>query len=175
MSDLLHAVALSKMAHTLEIRKIASPAAGADFTVTVGNGEDWILHGFRATLTTSAAVANRAPSFTIDNQTDVAIQVAPNVVQAASLATVFSGVADGSFTSASITGGVVTLAFPTIVLATGWRLKSVTNLIDVADQWSNITVFMERLDEPPWREPMIGTAYEAAVHEALQAAEQGIS
>ena len=176
MSDLLKAVALSRLPHTTEIRQIASPAAGADITIPVGNGEAWRLLGLKATVVTDANVAARIPHLALDNGTATIIgaQISPGASFPAGSTVTLSWVSSYAAGVTVVAGGVVTVGVPDFVIPTGWRLRTITTAIQVGDQWSNITAFIERLDEPPWREPMIGTAFDDAVHEALAQSEQGM-
>lgn len=169
MPDLLKSIAGSRFGPTLEIRSLPSPVAGADLTIPATNGQDWRVLGVTATLTTSAAVANRTVRALVDDQTSVGASMPTGVTQVASTAVTYSWVGGLSFSGATPLNGFVALTLPDLILPTGWRFRTITGLLDAADQWSVVSIMIERLDEPPWREPMIGTSGEAALHDAMQA------
>lgn len=167
MDDQLKIVARQSLVHNIQALPIPTPSAGADFIVFPRAGEDWRILGVRAQLVTSAAVANRIPSFNWDDTTNVARQVPPGVVQVASLSITWCWNLDSSFTSTSILGTVAGVSLPDVVVPSGWRFRSSTQALDVADQWQNIFVMFERMDEPPYRNPLVGTALDAAVQAEL--------
>lgn len=175
MSDLLRAISRSSFVHNVQILPVASPVAGAEFVVSPRAGEDWRIIGIRATLTTSAAVANRVPELVWDDQTTIGAGVAAMTTQPASVAVTYNfAVMSSAFsTGALATGAKANVGLPELILPTGYRARSITSLIDVADQWSNISVGFERLDEPPWRNPMLGTVFDDQVEHELHSQNLG--
>jgi hypothetical protein len=126
-------------------------AAGADWTFTVQKLQR-ILLGF-ATLTTSAAVGNRnigvqyfdgVPTkfFEVVNQSAVTASSTQKVWFAA------SGSNPGTFsvTSATVPQGII---LPKLVLLPGYKYVGHVYGMDIADQWSNVELFVETLDSLP--------------------------
>lgn len=174
MSDLLKATAHESLVHNVQIRTVTpSPAAGADFVIPVPSGEDWRILGIRATLVTSAVVANRTPSLAIDDQTNIGNEFPSLTVIPASQTVIVIWSGDASYASTAVVGGKLIVPIPLVVLPTAYRARSITNLIDVADQWSAITVMIERIDEPPFRGPMVGTAFDDEVEHELSMQQAG--
>lgn len=175
MSGLLRAIAHSSMVHNMQVVPVPSPVAGAEFTFQPRAGEDWRIIGVRATLTTSAAVANRVPEVVWDDQTSIGGGFVALTTQPASIAVVYNFVPGSSAfsTGALAANGKANVGLGEIILPTGYRFRSITTAIDVADQWSAITVAFERIDEPPWRNPMIGTELDEEVEHELALRLQG--
>lgn len=124
---------------------IAQPAAGADWTLTPTGLGAWRILSLSGLLTTSAAVANRAVALVADDQTVTYFRTPASTVQAASLGIHYSAFDGGS---SGLTIGVdQALNWPNggLVLYQGHRLRSVTTLIDVADQWSQVAALVEEL------------------------------
>jgi hypothetical protein len=116
---------------------VPNPAAGADWSVTVPASEVWSLVTITATLTTSAAVANRLPSLVVtDGNVRYARMSAVNT-QAASLTSIATW---GPYGQSGQTGTVVRGILPVAALGPGETIGSLTDLIDVADQWSAIVL-----------------------------------
>lgn len=134
---------------TSEVRAVATPGVGADFSQTVDPGQAWRLRAVRARLTTSAVVANRAPALVIDNQSTTAMELPVTTVIAASLVTDITWVAGYAPTMTAVVGNRIAVAMPDIYVAAGWRIRVNTNAIDVGDAWSGITVWIDRMDSPP--------------------------
>ena len=170
--DILKAVAKSSLAHRVQIRAFPSPGAGADFSTQVGNGEVWRVIGFTATLTTSAAAANRVPAVRITDQTNVGgIASLSLAITATSVVTVSWGLY-ASTSATVVTGGSTTVALPEWTIPAGYLFQTVTGNIQAGDQWSAITAMIELLDEPPYRVPLVGTELDDE-YDALRA--QGMS
>lgn len=146
---------LSRMARrergpfTSEVRTALAPAAGADFSIRVPAGQAWNVRAVRARLITSAVVANRAPDLRVGDQTSIAADFPLGTVLAASLTTDITWVADLGVVMVGTVGNRITVPMGPVVLQAGWELTSNTALIDVGDQWSAITVWLDRMDSPP--------------------------
>ena len=117
-----------------------TPAAGADWTVTVPGESAWAVISVSATLVTSAAVANRAPLFTVTDGSSTLWRVAPGVVQTASLTTTYSWLCELGAPDVTITGGHIQVALPPAYFHPGFTFGPVTATRDAADQWSAIVV-----------------------------------
>lgn len=169
MSDLLHATAHESLVHRLQIRAdIPNPAAGADFIIPVPGNEDWRLLSVRATLTTSAAVANRLPTLVLDDQTNIGAQVAGVFAHVASTVAAVDFVAENGFASTAIIATTVTIGIPKWVVPGGYRIRSLTGNIQAADQWSGISYMVEIMDDPPYRQPMFGTKLWDEIQHAIE-------
>lgn len=115
----------------------ANPAAGVDFSFTLGGGV--ILESVSATLTTAVAVANRSPALKIVSNAPATLirGIQTPAVQAASLTVDYTWAVG---VGAAIVGAnQVTLPLPSMFALVGvWTFSSLTNLLQAADQWSNI-------------------------------------
>lgn len=114
---------------------VASPAAGADWTVAVPAGHLWEPVAVSATLVTSAAVATRVARLLFSDGNFTFADCPPFATQAASLTRRYlwlvspTGVAQGA--------GVLS-SMPDLCAMAGWAIRTTTDLIDAADQWSAI-------------------------------------
>jgi hypothetical protein len=122
----------------MRIVKLANPSAGTDFALPVSGIGDWIVESIAFVLTTSAVVANRLVQLSADDGTDVFGRYGAPAIQVASLVQRYSGFI-GS-TGGGTAGNLTSLAFPTVglYLPQGGFLRSVTQAIDVGDQYSAI-------------------------------------
>lgn len=123
------------------------PAAGADFTFNVTGGNMWELLSFRATLVTSAAVANRVPSLNFsdaDGKLLATFGTGTNVVASTTSQYTWAiGVGYTVLTSPFLLG----LPSPAIPLPNGYRISLGTVALDAADQWSNIRMVVREWAE----------------------------
>lgn len=111
------------------------PAPGAEIQETVPAQRRWLLLAFRATLTTSVAVANRLAGISIDDGTNINFIIHTNVAQVAS--------ATGSINAApgqplyNDNSAQQLLPLPVSnPLKVGFHLRTNTVNIQAADQWS---------------------------------------
>lgn len=135
----------STMDRVLEVLPVPTPAPGAQFVFTLPGDRIYRLRGVSALLTTSAAVGNRLPGITLDDQASVVAGAASNAVTAASLAVRYLWNPLGVNSATSAAGGIVTNGLPDIVVPGGYRLRSVCSAFDAADAWSSINVHVETL------------------------------
>lgn len=122
----------------------ANPAAGADISVPVTPNVTLRMHWISATLTTSATVATRIPTFFIGGSGQGVPNVAPITGQAASTAVVYKLIQTVQpYTDA---GTNVTLPLPpNLVLPTASSVfVTSTAGIQAGDQWSNIHFIYEQ-------------------------------
>jgi len=123
-----------------------APAAGADFSIAFSQYTRIWIHSLSATLATSATVANRTPVFELlDISGNVVWQIAPTVVQAASLVYVYN-LGEALTLSADVNNNKV-IPLPEEVYIYGGgsaAIKSVTTNIQAADQWSNVMLCIEQ-------------------------------
>lgn len=122
------------------VQLVPAPAAGADWTLTVPAGHLFRLRSILATLTTSAAVANRVARLQFGNGDATFLDLPPAAVQAASLGIRYAWVPGPQ----AIVVGTGALQFmPAMDLDTAWTVGTKTDLIDVADQWSAISALVD--------------------------------
>jgi hypothetical protein len=119
---------------------IASPAAGADFTITTPGESTWSVLSIAATLTTSAVVANRVPVLRMTDGSSVLWRVPALVAVTASLTTQVSWVAELGYQQAALSGGALTVGLPPMYLQPGNIVALTTSALDVGDTWTNIVV-----------------------------------
>lgn len=125
--------------------QVPEPAAGADWTVTVPGGMQWYILSGTATLTTSATVDNRQPVIT---ETVDGVTIWPGLQSlsfGASTTKVIPVLLDGGFVSGAATEGDIFLAAPSNLLPPGTVIASDTALLQVGDQWSAISLWVEEV------------------------------
>lgn len=125
---------------------IASPVAGAEIAFTVPG--HWILRpiALRARLVTSATVANRNVDLQVTDGVSVVLDCAAGTVQAASKTVDYNWSAAGTSVSSGSALQQTVPFTPAIILSAGWKLQTVTNLIDGTDQWSAVTLVCEQAE-----------------------------
>lgn len=119
----------------------AAPLAGHDFTFIPSTSDKVKLLAVTATLTTSAAVANRLPSIDLKTQNGDKLFAADVVTfQTAGLAVQYSWAigANINVRSAEVTAEQVSGALPDMILMANDSVFATTAAIDVADQWSSV-------------------------------------
>lgn len=129
--------------------KVATPAAGADFTISPNRAGDWLVRKMTITLATSAAVANRSIVVQATDGSDTYFLTSCDVVQAASLTQNYSAYeGNASYTG---TGTVFMIGWPTdgLYLPQGYTLRSKIGNIQAADQLSAITLWVEEYPTGP--------------------------
>lgn len=122
--------------------RVDNPAAGADWRYTCpGQGIQRVV-AMRAVLTTSAAVANRAVALVLSDGTDDFATIPSGAAIAASQTGVVSSIPGAPTVGAA--NGPLLLSAPTdgFLLLPGWSLRTATALIDVADQWSAVRLWV---------------------------------
>jgi hypothetical protein len=119
---------------------ITTPAAGANWSITVPAGASWTLTSVRATLATSATVANRIPDLQIkDASGNIVMDALAGVAQTATLTDTWSW-SSGGVTS-TVLGASNSVALPwSFRLNPGWVVQQVTAGLQAADQWSAIAL-----------------------------------
>lgn len=119
------------------------PAANTEISTTVPANQLWLLLGARVSLVTDANVANRTVAFTIDDGTTVVQRYTSPSVQAASLTYGYTYTAGGS--NATVLGNEVVVGIgQNIMLAPGYRLKTVTTNIQATDNYGAMTFYIVR-------------------------------
>lgn len=122
---------------------ITNPAVGADISfANLANARVRVV-GMIATLTTSATVANRLVQLVTNDGTRNAQPALAAAVQAASLAIQYLFTPVGS--SIAPVGTIAQLSIPTpMTLMPSWLLNTLTQNIQAGDQWSAITLALEK-------------------------------
>ena len=112
-----------------------TPAAGADINETCPSGRRWQLLSLSAILTASAAVANRIPRFTLDDGANVFYSLGPVANQVATNQIRYNMVPGA--TAVVDAGSNTNLPGPPIIqLKNGFRIRTVTQNLQAADQWT---------------------------------------
>lgn len=134
--------------HSIEgpgcIRSITgtNPAAGADISETVPTNARWRLITVRADLVTSAAVANRQPTLIIDDGANelARSQLTTNETASAVWRNTWADVGSGV---SGVGVGVIHVMPAGLVLMGGYRIRTLTALIDPADDWGAPQLLVE--------------------------------
>jgi hypothetical protein len=120
----------------------AVPAAGAEISETVPANTLWRLESFKYQWTTSAAVATRGNILSIDNGTSI-------IHQTAYLTALTAGQGRAYFYSIGADNRATPNGFDSLLLPNyrfmmpGWRIRTITSSMDVADQYSAIFYTVE--------------------------------
>lgn len=125
----------------------SNPAAGAEISEVVPTGARWRLLSLRASLVTSAAVANRLPILIFDNGATTFAVAPAAAVQTASLTVTYYWSVYGAL-SAGVSTFTNAMLPDYIVLMTGFRIKTATSALDGADDWGAPTYEIEEWIEP---------------------------
>ena len=127
---------------------VQSPAAGADFTITVPDaGNVWEVVAIRARLVTSAAVANRLVHCVVkDAAANEVYRVGIDLAITAGITTIFTwSVALAAIVGGHTTNNDIGYPLPEGPYLPRWTIGSVTTAIDVGDQWSQISIWYKQL------------------------------
>lgn len=145
-----------------QLVRVPDPSAGAEWTMKAPGGEFWVVLNVAFRFVASAAVANRLPHLIADDQTDVYFRVPTNAIVAAAGSARYSGFG-GAPQSVAI-GNEVLFPLPDmgLKLLPGYRLRSSTDAIDVADQYSEIRALVQVFPQGPADEwiPTVGAQVE---------------
>lgn len=127
---------------TFKIYTCTDPAANTEVTCTVPAGRIWRVISLRVVLVTDANVANRIPSFTIDDGTTVFYQTTSISAQAASLTWNYNF--DAVENAPVVNGTTAHLPMPfRLLLGPGYRIKTSTAAIAATDNYGAPVVFVE--------------------------------
>jgi hypothetical protein len=140
----------------------ATPAAGADWTIPVPGGVVWRVQSLTATLVTAVAAAIRAAAVQLFDGSVVSARIAAGATQIGSLTGNYDWFVNyGDHVAVDIVAGV-TATWPDIPVPGGWTIRSATNNIQGADQWSAIVLYVLEIEE---------TSYTVEVERELAALE----
>jgi len=119
----------------------AKPAAGLEVGGLPATAEPFKLLTLRATLVTSATVADRWPHFQfVTPSGDVFFECVPSAAQAASKTITYQLTADSGAPNegSAVNDDVAGLSLPGFWMPDQTKVKTVTTAIDPADQWEGI-------------------------------------
>jgi hypothetical protein len=126
----------------MSITVVSAPAAGAEISVPVPAGVNWILRSVSYSLTTSAVVANRLSHLVLDDGANIFWEGVSGSAEAASLTERYSWTA--GISAQSDAGNVIQGAIPTECrMRPGWRVRTVTSALDLGDQYSSAIILAE--------------------------------
>lgn len=123
----------------------ASPAAGAEISITVPSNAVWNLESLDFTLVADSTVATRGPKLIIDDGTNIFFSFS-----AAELATVTaSGTQEYSIGKQGVSNGSAANAliefYPWLRLGPGFRIRTVTSSLAAGDQYTINAMDVEEL------------------------------
>jgi hypothetical protein len=128
----------------------ATPAAGAEVTVSVPANARWRVFGLFYQLVTSSQVGNRNISLVLDDGSVVLYRVqaggTTRLSQAASLTQQYLGVPGYAIQETAVDNGSGDIRIPLpsqILLPAGFRIRTVTAQIQTADQWTPSSLWVE--------------------------------
>lgn len=147
----------------LKCHTVASPAAGAEWTLTAPGQGLWRVISLAFTITTDATVSNRSPGLLMDDGTSVVWRSVAAAVQTASLTWDYSAFAGAG--NSDNTGQFNYFPLPTegLIMQPGWRLRSNTNNLQAADAITAIAAFVEEYPNGPameWQPTLPRAEYE---------------
>lgn len=123
---------------------VADPAAGAEFSETVPTNARWRLIAVGATLITDGTAATRDGRLSVDDGVNTVWFGPPGASQAASLTRIYhwaSGMAPGSVVGGN---GYIWSFLPAMpLLLGGWRIRSSTVNLQLADNWNTPLIWAE--------------------------------
>lgn len=116
----------------------ATPAAGVEISETVPVGARWEVLMFAGILTTSAAAGSRIPTLIIDDGVNE-LHRSPSVGIAGGSSGVHAYWSQGMAVATQVLAGVSSVGLPVRNrLGAGARLRTTSNALDAADQWSAV-------------------------------------
>jgi hypothetical protein len=120
----------------------AAPAAGAEISITVPAGVNWILRSMAFTLTTAAGGSNRQEHLVLDDGANVfwaGVSAAPQAGSAVDYVSWAAGAAPASDATPAIQGTLPAECR----MRPGWRIRTATTGIQAGDQYSAPTLLVE--------------------------------
>lgn len=118
-----------------------TPAAGANWSVTVPGAARWIVKSIYFSLTTSAVVGSRNPSIIFDDGVSILMQALTNNALAASSSATYSSFSNSASLQAQ---GLVLFGLPlNVSLTSGYRVRSSVFGLQAGDQLSAPQILAE--------------------------------
>lgn len=124
----------------------ANPAAGAEVSDTVPANARWKLRAIKVTFVASAAVANRVINITFDDGTTVFLTLQDRTAITAGQTRAANANTFSVLPADTATDHYFVLPFD-LWLSQGYRIKTVTTLLDVADDYGAPTYIVEEFLE----------------------------
>lgn len=125
----------------------ADPAAGAEVLVTVPAGARWRLHSIRFVLVTDATAVNREADLVIDDGATTLLIIEPPALQGNNGTRGHNYGADFPLQVALTQEFLIPLPVG-LILLTGYRIRTVTALLQAADNYGAPRVLVEEWIEP---------------------------
>lgn len=113
----------------------ADPAAGAEVDFVVPGGKSWDLLMLTFRLVTSATVANRSPTITIDDGTDILGQFGTEIVHTASNDVRYTFAPQLGYAKAQFANLSMAIGIPPLRLRSGWHVRTATGALDAGDNY----------------------------------------
>lgn len=127
-----------------EILTGGDPAIAAEASDKVPAGEVWELIAYKIRLVTDANAANRRTALFIDDGTNEVYRIGGNAQQVASTTVHHTFKSGGVFNQTTINGSSNLVGIGTVTLLSGWRLRTVTDNMQVGDDYSAPVITAKR-------------------------------
>ena len=135
---------------SLQVIRVPNPAAGVDWAHTFTGAFVRRIISVAATLTTSAAVANRAVRLDVTAPEGRALSIPLPAVVTATLTTALTW-AEGIYpVNTALFDSALSTGFEGMVMPPGFTIGTVSAALDVADQFSNVLIMVESWESIPW-------------------------
>jgi len=121
-----------------------APAAGSEWTTTVPANKIWEILAIHYHLATSATVASRIPKVSFTDGTSQIAECRTVSSQLASLT--YEHTLSPNTPVLTLVGGLVGGPIPKLVLNAGAVISSTTDLIQAADQYSQVVIYVKEIN-----------------------------
>jgi hypothetical protein len=128
---------------TLRVLGPTTPAAGADFTFSLAAQERMRFVSFRGQLVTSAVAGNRSVSIVCDDSANIFAESVSNFAHAPSITNTYNAADSLPYVNVPFNLRTQQPIGSNMWLPKTGRIRTVTAGIDVADQWSNVTILVQ--------------------------------
>lgn len=129
---------------------VANPAPGAETSILVPGGVVWKVQSLFVRLATSAVVANRFVNILIGDSTSTFFRLGGIAAQTASTTLIYDWTVDWGDHLSGTSNTVFNQPFPNFPILGGWTISTLTSSIDVADQYSQIALYVLEIEETPY-------------------------
>lgn len=123
---------------------LPAPAPGALWSYVADGRYYERVIAAQYTLTTSAAVGNRFPALALQDINGVQVTIVPGGANVAPSAAVSAALTIGAPGFSQGTAGNSYGYLPDILIPPGWRWQAIVGGLDVADQFTNIVLLVQR-------------------------------
>jgi hypothetical protein len=121
----------------------ADPAAGAEYTHSVPAGKIWRIISLVLPFTTAVAVANRRPVLTIDDGANIVYRAPVSADIPASQA---AFIIAAPYAPSTVGVNNFLVPIPELILPAGYRIRTLTTLIQGADDYGVARLMVEEWD-----------------------------